>query len=371
MNIETVARNFPMVTAVLLYALVFMQVGRRRTRSWTEMFFVLSMFSGGTFALFEFLYYKVDSPELAVLANQSAFTALDFAILFLILFTVSFRRRANRRWLFLVPLPLVVLYLVWTWMVEGVALRPWGWVVEINAGFILPWIVYSLLYAFGGTVHIYKAYTILQGQSKALALRTFGLLLSFIFYILAGIIVVGLAGAAAPQVIPIFSILMFIPSLATIPIVFPGIWEKWVAAVRSQERRRHEVMGVTLMYEDGTLIGTKSMFSSGGLDLEVLSKTLALIQHFVKTSFPGLSGDSLRALDHEGLRIVIEKGEHTCLALILKGRENDFLRRQMKDALEAFESKNDFRLVNGLGTTPELRDTARTLDTFFAKESMF
>ncbi len=372
MNVEGVARNLPLLTAGVLFALVAVLLARRRFGTLTERLFTITLFLAGAYALCDFLYFRASSAEQAIVEFQLEITALNFAALFIVLFTVSFRHRPNRRWLYMVPGPVFFFFLIWTWMVHGVEQTAWGWMVTVRNEFLFPWAAYTFLYLLAGTVHIYMAYRSLKGKSRALALRTLALMLSFVFYMAAGVSLLAILGASGPQSTPVFSVLLLVPGATTIPMIFPVTWDKWVAAVRSQEhRRRHEVLAVNLMYEDGTLIGSKSMLASAGFDLEMLSKTLNLIQSFVRKSFPGLSGGSLRALDHEGLRILVEKGEHSYLALILSGRENDLLRTQMKHAINSFESRNDWTALDGFSFVREPKGASKTLDMFFAKESLF
>jgi len=162
-----------------------------------------------------------------------------------------------------------------------------------------------------------------------------------------------------------------LPVSAMMPLIFPETWDRWLKALRSYEGRRYEVMAVNLMREDGTLIGSKSLFSTKSFDIEKLSRTLAVIQSYVKTSFPASSGDSLRTIDHGDTRILIEKGNFSFIALVLKGKENEFLRRQMRDALASFESWSGQGAPGGVSADGSKKGAIKALDMFFAKESLF
>jgi len=99
--------------------------------------------------------------------------------------------------------------------------------------------------------------------------------------------------------------------------------------------------------------------------------TLDAIQQLMRASFGRSIGGWLRGIQHGDLRIVIERGRHTYLALVLKGEESDLMRRQMKDALAYFESENREMLAHWIGRASDAHATEAALAMFFVKETPF
>ncbi|MEE9505621.1 MAG: ATP-binding protein, partial [Thermoplasmata archaeon] len=73
------------------------------------------------------------------------------------------------------------------------------------------------------------------------------------------------------------------------------------------------------------------------LDSDLFASMLTTVGGFVKDSLSMLSGEEregmLNSLGYENHRILIESGKETNLAVILEGRENEFLINDMRDIL--------------------------------------
>jgi hypothetical protein len=355
MNLGEIVRGIPILVAALYFSLLAILLFKRRVKTWTEVFFELSTACLGVFALADFLTYNSDDPTFVLFAGRIGMSALGLAMLSLVLFSVSFRSNPNRRWL---PSMIAV---VGTY---------WGWGLVLTQEYQVAFNAYAYFYFLAAGVHLSSATRRMSPTNESLARKTSWLMLSFAFFVGTAVIVALIAGDRPPP-FPAYSTALIMPALATMPLVFPETWERWVKALKSFEGRRYEVMAVNLMREDGTLIGSKSLFSTKSFDIEKLSKTLAVIQNYVKTSFPASSGDTLRAIDHGDTRILIEKGNTAFIALVLKGRENEFLRRQMRDALANFESWSGPGAPVHVGDDGTTNVATRALDMFFAKESLF
>ena len=370
MNIGEIVRGIPVLVAVLYFSLLAILLFKRRTRTWTEIFFELSIAFLGIFTLADFFTYTSDDQNSVLLAGRIGMTALTLAMLSLAFFSVSFRRNPNRKWLSLAPMTAAIITATWVPSMITVVGTYWGWGLVLRQEYQVAFNAYAYFYFLAAGVHLSAASRRMSPTDKSLARKTWWLMLSFTFFIGTAVIVALYAGGKPPP-FPAYSTALIMPALATMPLIFPETWERWVRALKSYEGRRYEVMAVNLMREDGTLIGSKSLSSARSFDVEKLSKTLAVIQNYVKTSFPASSGDSLRAIDHGDTRILIEKGNSAFIALVLKGKENDFLRRQMKDALASYEATGTSGPQIDVGAEGSTKGAIKALDMFFAKESMF
>jgi hypothetical protein len=371
MNVEGILRGTPILTAGLLFSMLVFLLLKRRVSTWTEIFFELSILCLGLFALDDFLCYNSEDPRLVLFAARLGLSELNLAVLFLVFFTISFRRSPNRRWLVLLPMSVIVLMVTWMPGMSDVVRTPWGWGVVSQPESLAVFDAYVCFYFMAGCVHTYAASKRIGLNDKSLARKTLWLTLSLAIYVGMAFAADIFVGDARASPFPVFSIALVLPVSAMMPLTFPETWERWVKALKSYEGRRYEVMAVNLMREDGTLIGSKSLFSTKSFDIEKLSRTLAVIQSYVKTSFPASSGDSLRTIDHGDTRILIEKGNFTFIALVLKGKENEFLRRQMRDALASFESWSGQGTTGGVSADGNKKGAIKALDMFFAKESLF
>jgi len=354
----------------MLYLIVIVQAAKSRFTRMTEAFFGLTMFLAGSYALSDFLLFNSSTSDGALLAARLSMSFLDLCAVALLLFTISFHRTPKRSWLSVLPLTAFFLMASWTVMVQGVERAPWGWKVTLNSGFFLGFFAYLFFYVFAGVVHMNIAHRKVRTQNKSAGLRALVVTSSFAFILVAGTALVAMTGGSTT--VPVFSALLIIPAFATFPLLMPATWESWVSASKGGRLHRPEVKAVYLMYEDGTIIQSRSTTPAGKLESTLLPKTLDIIQSFVRTSFPLISGKWLKAIDHGDMRIIVERGEHTCLALVLAGRENELLRKQMRDVLSAFEAGNGLKTPDWLSATHDAaRGAKEAVEYFFARESLF
>ena len=96
-----------------------------------------------------------------------------------------------------------------------------------------------------------------------------------------------------------------------------------------------------------------------------------VIQNFMRTSFPFLSGSSLKTIEHGDLRIIVERGKLCYLTVVLQGEENDLLRRQMRDEVLAFESANERILGNWKGIQSEAVGTDAVFQRILRPAELF
>lgn len=354
----------------MLYLIVTIQVAKGRFTTMTESFFGTGMFLAANYALSDYLVLAASTPEGALLAAKLSMSFLALSALALVLFTISYHRTAKRSWSTVFPLTVFFLVATWTVMIQGVERSAWGWKVVLRGEFFYAFCGYLFFYVFAGVMHLHAAYRKVREQSRSAGARVAGVMHSFVFVLLTGTVLVAVTGGSTA--VPMFSILLVVPAFATLPLLMPGTWQSWIGAARGGQRHRVEVMAAYLMYEDGTMIQSKSTSARDSEESDLLPKTLDIVQSFVRTSFPLISGKWLKAIDHGDMRIVVERGEHTCLALVLAGRENELLRRQMRDVLVAFESKHRLNLTDWFSATHDAATGAQeALNNFFARESLF
>jgi predicted regulator of Ras-like GTPase activity (Roadblock/LC7/MglB family) len=170
---------------------------------------------------------------------------------------------------------------------------------------------------------------------------------------------------------PIFSSLLVIPGLVTVLILFPVTKERISTVMRRWKSALYEILGVYLIYEDGTLIASKTSLEDKSVDDDVFGATLDAIQTFMRTSFPALLGKWLRRIEHGDVNILVERGKRCYLALIIRGEDTDTLWIKMKEAVERFEKSNDQRLLDWTGIPDDLDMVSETLEDLFTDRAVF
>jgi tetratricopeptide (TPR) repeat protein/predicted regulator of Ras-like GTPase activity (Roadblock/LC7/MglB family) len=101
------------------------------------------------------------------------------------------------------------------------------------------------------------------------------------------------------------------------------------------------------------------------LDSDLFASMLTTVGDFVKDSLSMLSGEEregvLNSLGYENHRILIESGKDTNLAVILTGRENEFLINDMRDILVKVQKKHGEVLRQWDGDEEGVREIEDTL----------
>ena len=371
MAYEEIARYLPLVTAILMYAIAAIQIFRDRFKTWTESFFVFGFFFGGTYALSDLLFFTAPTQEAALVAAKLSLSSLTLCALFFLLFMTVFLRRMKKVHLVAAVPAVLLLATVWATAVQGAHRTSWGWAATFEPWFFYFWVLYVAICVLLGVWQMRSAYGIARAMSNSLRVRTLGIMLFFVAGLAAGLGTNTYFITSRIDSVPLFSSFMALPSLATLLVVLPLTRERLVNATKSLKSKRYEIMASYLVHADGTLLASKSIITEPGVDRDIFSATLDVIQNFMRTSFPYLSGKWLKTIEHGDTRIVIERGKHTFLALVLKGEENDILRRQMKDTLATFESDNDEKLTHWRGIAQEAKGIDGILNSFFAREVFF
>ena len=368
MVLHAVVRSLPLFSAIVLLAVAAVQIWRGKFRTWSESFFVSGFFFAGIYALTDFLYFSAATEDTALLAAKLDVSFVTFSVTLLFLFTIVFLGRMKPLYTGLLIPNLLFVTVAWSVMVKGVQSTAWGWKVNYDENLFYLWLAYISFCVVGGVWNLCRTYKIVRGQSKPLDFRILGLASSFAFDLSAGLVTNAYFAYTGTDEFPVFSTLLIVPGMMGLLLVLPVTWDKLVNSIKAWSSQRYDIKAVYLVFSDGTLIASKSVSPDQGVDSDLFSATLDVIQNFMRTSFPMFSGKWLRTIEHGDLRILIERGQYTYLALVLTGEESDLLRRQMKDIITAFESRNRTELVNWRGMARDAKGTDQALETFFASE---
>jgi hypothetical protein len=384
-------RHLPLVTAVIWYAVVALQVYRDRARTWTEASFLLGIFFGGTYAFSDWIFFgigldsRVSDQEIALIADyntallvvQVGLSALTLCVAFLFLFTKVFLFRMRARYLAFLAVPVGFLVSIAAdvgpfRLVDGLVNSRLGYfLVDFNDPMFGLWLLYIVSYTMAGLRFIYRTAVIARRQSKTLARRTLFLVAAFGIILFLGLSTNALFAVMGIEFIPLFSTFLAVPGFVTLVALTPITRERLSEAMRRFKARRYTIRSAYLIYRDGTLIASRSHLGAEEVDRDLFSATLDVIENFMRTSFPLLRGKWLRTIEHGNLRIVIERGRHAYLALVIDGEENDLLRRQMRDELVQFERTNADVLPAWRGIQEDARDTDALFEHLFEPAPVF
>ncbi len=371
LSLEIMMQVLPLLSAVVLYAVAAVRAGSDRLKTRTESFFFLGFFFAATYALCDYLSLTAPDGAAALLAAKLALTFLSLSVLCFLLFTTSLFTGSRRSILALVIPSVVLLASVWLGAVQDVKRTPWGWQEVFKPEILAFWGLYVTAYSIGGNRNIFKAFRITRIQDRSLALRTFAVLASFVFVLGAWLATELIPSALGIETVPVYSSLLLVPGLVCLLVVLPVTYDQFMGAIRAWNRGRCEVTGAFFMRNDGTLLESVTSSSESNIDYGSLSATLEVIRSFVQVSLGTQPGAHLRAVGDDEVRIVVERGKNLCLALTLKGEENDLLRREMRDAVDIAESRNLAGLSRGLHPQRRRPELTKALDAFFVRETLF
>ncbi len=377
-----VEKFLPIVTVAIWWGLAVFQVARDRYRTWTEVFFLGQCLFVGAYALSDVLFFTSPNLDQARLAALASFSSLSLATLFVMLFGVVFYTRM-RRVLFLAIVPMLALLpVIWTWLPgtwtsldvecatnpltgqpQDPALVPScpPWVGNWNSQVFAGWVIVVFAYTIIGSVALFLTYRQVARQTTKLRRRMRGLFIAAIVTLVLSIFTNTVRGFVGFATLPLLSSALSLPGVVTWAALSPLSKERLSVAVRRWKARHYEIKMAFVIYADGTLIGAEVQPGEKIIDKDLFSATLDVIQNFMRTSFPTLRGQWLRTITHGDYTLVIERGRHTYLVLVILGQENDQLRRLMRDTILKFEGENRGILANWRGVPSEAKGTTRML----------
>ena len=362
------------MAAFIWFALALMQVYRDRIHTWTETFFLFACFFAALYALSDWMFFSASNDGGALLAAKLSLTSVILTELFFLLFTAVYVGRMRRHYWLISAAAVPLLLFVWTAMLDGVVRpSPEGlYLPVLDPLAFLVLLLYVMVCGSVGVVNLYRVYRIVREQSRALARRAGGLVVTFVTVLFLGMGTNGYLGMIQnTEIPPLFSTLLILVGAMAAYTLYPVGRERISAAIRRFRAHRYEIRVVYLVYNDGTLIASRGREGTTGLDRDLFSATLDVIQNFMRTSFPFLRGTSLRTIEHGSYRILIERGKWCYLTLVLSGEENDLLRRHMRDLLLEFEDANAKILRGWRGIPTEAAGAEGMLQSLLEPADMF
>ncbi len=371
MNYE-VLRQLPLLTSVVWSFIAAYQVYRRRTRTTTEITFLLGAASFAGYAAADWAVFNTSSYDTALFLARFSLSAITLAVFFFFLFTKHFLTRPYKTdALFLIPL-FAVLGLAWDGIVVGLEGDvPWNWTGIFDPLLFSVWLTFVILCAVGGTWYAYGTYKVVRTGSRFLGLRFLGILTSFLVTLGFGLGTNGVFAVVGVSMMPLFSTLLVIPGIVVVYVLIPFTKERFSTVIRRWKGRRYEVIGAYLIYANGSLIASKTSYVDDSVDHDIFGATLDAIQSFMRTSFPYLLGRSLRRIEHGEVAILIERGRHSYLALVIRGEDNETLWIRMRELVENFEGANLATLPDWNGVPDDLSMVSDTLASCFREEALF
>jgi PKD repeat protein len=148
-------------------------------------------------------------------------------------------------------------------------------------------------------------------------------------------------------------------------------------------RARMVVDDVFIIYHDGNLMAHQTRRLKPGMDDQILGSMLVAIQEFVKDSFKDETSTGLNRMDFGEKKVLVEKGDHIYLAVVLHGKHEGRVPQRMKETISRAESDyynaldgwdGDLEKVRGIKdeTDPLLRSSLKGIMSsipFIGKES--
>jgi PKD repeat protein len=110
-----------------------------------------------------------------------------------------------------------------------------------------------------------------------------------------------------------------------------------------------------VIYSDGRLLAHNTRRLKPGMDDQVLSGMFVAIQDFIQDSFKDETSFRLRKLDFGERSVLIEKGEHLFLAVVLHGKASRKVSRRMKGVLDEIEGAFSEHLKDWDGDLDKVR----------------
>ncbi|MCJ2531588.1 MAG: hypothetical protein LN413_04670 [Candidatus Thermoplasmatota archaeon] len=364
--------QLPLATFVVWASIGFFQLYRRRIRTLTEVAFVVGSFSWAGYALSDWIFFGASEMAAAFILARISFSFVTMAAFLFFLFTKLFLTRPHRIDALLALPFLGALGLVWGGMVVGVEGGfPWGWSAILHPELFLLWLVYVITFASAGIWYTYRTYLVVRQNSQFLGRGMLGILNSYLAALVLGFGTNAVYLMAGLDLMPMFSTTLILPGIVSLYVLVPVTRDRISSVMRRWKSTRYTVMGGYLIYENGTLIASRTNFQDKTVDDDIFGATLDAIQTFMRTSFPALLGKSLRRIEHGDVKILVERGRYCYLATIIEGEDTDTLWITMKEAVERFERTNEPVLPDWSGLLQDLEDVEATLEDLFAGKAVF
>ncbi len=361
----------PLVSAVVWFTMAAYQVLQERYRTWTEVFFLALCLSAGAYGLSDAVFFSAPIVGSAKAAAVASLTSLTFGAFFIFLYGMTLHNRF-RRGLLLGLLPTAFFVVTFPErMFAGFASLSGGgapYVPVYDPLWFAGWVLSITVLAGLGVWGLYRTFREVRALNAQLAGRLYAILWGLV--IAAGL---GVATNAVPNFLgitlpPMFSTTLAIPGLLLFSAVSPTSFQRLNATLLRRKAATYAIRGVFLTYADGTVIGSRIAPEEQMVDADSFSATLDVIQNFMRTSFPMLRGKWLQSIRHGDYTLVMERGQYAYVTMVLRGEENDQLRRLMLHHLDAFEAQNRGVLEDWRGVAGDAAGVDEMLASLIAGE---
>ena len=122
-----------------------------------------------------------------------------------------------------------------------------------------------------------------------------------------------------------------------------------------------------VIYNDGRMLAHSTRRLKPGMDDQVLSSMFVAIQDFIKDSFKDETSFTLRKLDFGDKSVLIEKGDHLFLAVVLHGKASKKVAKKMKDVLDDIEDEFSAILADWDGDLDQVRGVTDMVSRLYSK----
>jgi len=350
--------------AAVWFAVVGLQIARYRYRTWTEAFLLATCACFVVYATTDAYVSWTSSAGNAWQAEVLGAFALTLAAAFFVLFAAALHGRPLRD-LALVLVPPAAMIVLLPILVAappipadgGLGFLPRYGVI----GFTF-WAAYIDGYGLMGIVPLYRSYQEMRAQVQVSSRRAFAFLLAAIA-IMFGWIAWNATFLVFRSDVPIFSTFLLVPGVIALIGSLPRSHTGFLAGLRQAKAGQYGVQAAFLLHRGGLLIDSSDVWREVGVDADLFSATLDVIQNFVKTSFPGMGPYGLRSVAFGNRTLLIERGRHTYLVIVLTGAEDEILRWTLRDLLREFEGRNAETLRNWSGQPDDAHGVKEMLST--------
>ena len=134
------------------------------------------------------------------------------------------------------------------------------------------------------------------------------------------------------------------------------------APVMVPQRDIFLVEDMFLMYRDGRLIQHNTRRLKADLDLEVMTSMLRAVQIFVRESLGMTDRSELGAMEYGDNKIILQKGRHVILAVVVSGDAPSDFREEMKGVINDIEGEYEPVLAEWNGVASDVAGAHRFLN---------
>lgn len=125
-----------------------------------------------------------------------------------------------------------------------------------------------------------------------------------------------------------------------------------------------------VIYNDGRLISHTTRRLKPGMDDQVLSGMFVAIQDFVKDSFKDVTSFTLRKIEFGEKSVLIEKGDHLFLAVILHGKASKKVASRMRQVVDDIEGTFSAHLQDWDGDLDSVRGVSDLVKKLYSRAPM-